>query len=142
MLIFFFYFIIEEQLIYSVVLVSSVQKSDSVTYIYIYIYIYTHTHTHTFFFKNIIFHYGLSRILNIVPCAIQQDLVFYPFSIEKLTSANPNLPLLFCNKVASTDGITHIHTHTHTHTQNIMFRRSLKRGNKLRIVVLCHESPD
>ena len=31
-------------------------------------------------------------ILNIVLCAIQQDLV-YPFYIQKLTSAKPNLPL-------------------------------------------------
>ena len=33
------------------------------------------------------------RILNIVPCALQQDLIAYPFSIQQFVSANPNLPL-------------------------------------------------
>ena len=48
--------------------------------VYIYIYI---------FFSITVYH----RILNIVLCAIQEDLVIYPFCILKLTSANPNLPL-------------------------------------------------
>ena len=33
------------------------------------------------------------RILNIVPCAIQSDLVVYPFYIYQFSSANPNLTL-------------------------------------------------
>ena len=59
-------------MIYNVVLVSGVQQSDSD------IYIYTHTHTHTYIFSVMIYH----RLLNIVPCAIQQDFGVYPFSIE------------------------------------------------------------
>ena len=38
------------------------------------------------------------RILNIIPCAIQQDLVVYPSYIKQLTSANPKSfppPILF-----------------------------------------------
>ena len=31
------------------------------------------------------------RIMNIVSCAIQQDLVFYPFSIEQFASVNTKL---------------------------------------------------
>ena len=33
-------------MIYNIVLVSAVQKSEFIIYIYIYIYIYTHTHTY------------------------------------------------------------------------------------------------
>ena len=51
---------IEVQLIYNV-LISAVQQSDSV--------IYTS-------FKNILFHMDHHKILNIVPCARQQDLDF------------------------------------------------------------------
>ena len=53
-----FFFFLRVWFIYSVVLVSGVEQSDSVIlkyiyihtyiYIYIYIYIYTHTHTHTY----------------------------------------------------------------------------------------------
>ena len=48
------YLSIEVKLIYSVLLVSGIQKNDLLLYInmyihmYSYIYIYTHTHTHTF----------------------------------------------------------------------------------------------
>ena len=49
-------------------LISAVQQSDSVIHIY----------TLFFIFFSIIVYY---RILNIVPCAIQQDLVVYPFYI-------------------------------------------------------------
>ena len=34
------------------------------------------------------------KILNIVPCAIQQDLVVYPSYIKQFASANPRLPIL------------------------------------------------
>ena len=56
------------KLIYSVVLVSDVQQSDSVICIHIY--------PHIFFlmFFSIIINY---KIMNIVPCATQWDLVFY-----------------------------------------------------------------
>ena len=43
------------------------------------------------FFSTMFYH----KILNIVLCAIHQDLVVYPFCTQKLTSANPNpAPLL------------------------------------------------
>ena len=56
---------------YNAVLISSVCKSDSVIYIYICICIYIY-----FFFRffSIVVNY---RILNIVPCTTQQDLVVY-----------------------------------------------------------------
>ena len=34
------------------------------------------------------------RILNTVPCAVQQELVVYPFCIYQFASANPKLPCL------------------------------------------------
>ena len=55
-------FFIEVQLIYNVVLISVVQKSDSVTYIYIYIY-----NLFKIFLSIMVYH----RILNIVLCAVQ-----------------------------------------------------------------------
>ena len=70
-LLFFFNFV-TEQLIYSVVLVSAIQQSDSVIYI-LSIFIYY-------------------RMLNMVPCAIQQDL-FCPFYILQFASANLRLPV-------------------------------------------------
>ena len=54
----FFFFDVE--LIYNVVLISSVHQSDSVIHIYIYIFFFI-------FFSIMVYH----RILNIVPCAIQ-----------------------------------------------------------------------
>ena len=39
------------------------------------IYVYTHTHTHSFIFFSIMVYH---RTLNIVPCAVQKDLVVYP----------------------------------------------------------------
>ena len=57
-------------------------------------YTHTHTHTHTrtlcFIFFSIMVNH---RILNIVLCAIQGDLV-YPFYVWKLGSATPSLPPL------------------------------------------------
>ena len=60
-------FLIEVQLIYNVVLIAAVQQSDSVICICMYIYIYI-----LFHILFIMIYHGL---LNIVPCAIQQDLV-------------------------------------------------------------------
>ena len=48
--------------------VTAVQKRDSVT----------HTHTHTLFFM-FFFLMAYHRILNIVLCAIEENLVVYPF---------------------------------------------------------------
>ena len=76
-----FFLKIEVQLIYNVVLITAIQQSDSVIHIY--------TVFFKIFFSIMVYH----RILNIVPCAIQQDLVVYPFYIYKLTSADSNLPL-------------------------------------------------
>ena len=59
---FYIFSFIEVYLIYNVVLVSAVQQSDSLIHIYIYIFIY---------FSIMVY----QRILNIVPCAIQWDLV-------------------------------------------------------------------
>ena len=74
----FLYFFIEVQLIYNVVLLSSVQHSDSVIvihththiYIYIHIHIYIYTHIYVYFFRlfSLIDYY---KILSRVPCAIQ-----------------------------------------------------------------------
>ena len=59
-------------------LVSGVQQSDSYIYIYIYIYIYTRTHLYIYmFFFRFVFIICYYKILNIVPCAIQLDLVVY-----------------------------------------------------------------
>ena len=41
-----------------------------------------------YIFFSIIIYY---RILDIVPCAQQQDLAVYPFYIEQFVSANPRL---------------------------------------------------
>ena len=54
---------IKVQLIYSVILISTIQQSDSVIYTYTFFFI---------FFPIMVYH----RILNIVPCAIPQDLVY------------------------------------------------------------------
>ena len=56
------FFLIEVQLIYSVVLISAVRQSASVTHIYVFI-----------FFSIMTYH----RTLNIVPCAVQSDLIVY-----------------------------------------------------------------
>ena len=64
-------FFIEVQLIYSIMLISALQQSDSV-------------------------YHG---ILNRIPCAMQQDLAVYPFHIQWLASANPKTPnpsLFYC----------------------------------------------
>ena len=70
---------------YNVVLISAMQQSDSVIYIcvcvyihmYVYVYICVYVYTHTFFFKIFLSIMAYYRILNIVPCAIQQDIVVY-----------------------------------------------------------------
>ena len=61
----FYMFLIEVSLIYNVMLISPVQQSVSVIHIYTFLFI---------FFSVTVYH----RILNIVPCALQQDLVVYP----------------------------------------------------------------
>ena len=55
-------------LTYNAVLISTVQQNDSVIYI-----LYTYTFFVTFF-SIMVYH----RILNILPSAIQKDLVVYP----------------------------------------------------------------
>ena len=52
-------------MIYNVVLISAVQQSD--------LYIYIYTHILFIFFSSMVYH----RILNIVPCAVQWELVVY-----------------------------------------------------------------
>ena len=63
-------------------------------YIYIYVYIYIYTHTHIFmlfflFFSIMVYH----RIMNIILCAIQSDLVVHPFYIEEFPSASSKFSL-------------------------------------------------
>ena len=57
-------------------LIAAVQQSDSVIYICIY-YIHTYMYILFIFISIMVYH----KILNIVLCAMQQDLVFYPFYI-------------------------------------------------------------
>ena len=75
-------------LVYNVVLISIVQQGDSVIHIYIYIYMNLYIH---FIFFLILFY---QRLLNMVSCAIQQDLVVYPSYIRQFASANPKLPVI------------------------------------------------
>ena len=44
---------------------------------------------------NILFHCGLSQVLNIVPCAVQQNLVVYLFHTKQFAyvSASPQIPV-------------------------------------------------
>ena len=65
---------------YSVVIVSGVQHSDSCMCVCVCIYIYVHVCVHIFFFRlfSII---GYYKILSVVPCAIQKVLVGYLFYI-------------------------------------------------------------
>ena len=79
-----FIYLIDIQLVYSVVLVPGVQQSDSVLHICVYIYRYI-------FFFRLLSIIGYYKILNIVPCAIQQALVVYLFYIQQCVSANPKL---------------------------------------------------
>ena len=89
----------EGQLIYKVVLIF-VQQSASAVHIYIYI----HTHSFFIFFSIMVYH----RILNIVPCAIQQDLVGYPTnkalynSLHLLTPASQSF---LCNPFLATTSL-------------------------------------
>ena len=78
-----FIFLIEVQLIYNVVLVSSVQQSDLVL---------------SFFrFFSII---GYCKVLSIIPCALHQVFVGYLLYIQQCVCVNPKLliyfPLLPC----------------------------------------------
>ena len=71
-------YFIEVYLIYNIVLISTVQQSDSVIPIHIFLFI---------FFFIMVYH----RMPNIVPCAIQWDPVVYPFCIYQFASASPKL---------------------------------------------------
>ena len=64
-----FFILIGVELMYNVVLISAVQQSDSVIHIYAFFL--------EIFFSILVYR----RILNKVPCAIQSDLVVYPFYI-------------------------------------------------------------
>ena len=70
-------YFIEVQLIYNITLISAVEQSDSVSHMYIYILFHI--------FCIMIYH----RILNIVPCAIQKDLVVYPLCIYQVALLTP-----------------------------------------------------
>ena len=75
-------------------LMSAVQQSE----LFIYVKEYIHTffvYIHTFLFFSIMVYH---MILDIVPCATQQDLIVHPsyILIELFLSANPKLLILLC----------------------------------------------
>ena len=51
---------------------------------------HTHTHTHTHSFALIILHH---KWLDVVPSAIQQDLIAYPLQRQHFASINPRFPV-------------------------------------------------
>ena len=57
-------------------------------------FIRKHTHMHTQFFHTL-FHYCLSQIMNIFPCAIHYDLVCLLYILQ-FSSANHQLPIYAC----------------------------------------------
>ena len=69
------------RLIHSVVLISDVQQSDAVIRIYTFLFILLSIKVD-------------DRMLNIVPCVIQQDLVVYPSYVLTFASTNPDLQIL------------------------------------------------
>ena len=72
-------FFIDLQLIYHIVLVSTVHQSDSLMRIYT---------LFSIFFSIIVYH----RVLTLLPCAVQEALVVYPVYTQWFASANPKLP--------------------------------------------------
>ena len=51
---------------------------------------YTYRPSFFIYFSMTVYH----RVLNIVSCALQEDLVVYPSYIQQFASANPKLPVL------------------------------------------------
>jgi len=49
---------------------------------------YIHRHS-----SQVIFHHDLSQEYDIVPCAVQQDLIAYPLHMQQFASTNPKLPV-------------------------------------------------
>ena len=77
-------------------LISDVQQSDSVIHIHEFLLIS---------FSIMIFH----RILNMVPCAIQWDLVVYHFYVHYFASSDPKFPLhLFPHPLGSHTSVLYI----------------------------------
>ena len=75
---FFSIYFMAVELIHNAVFVSTAPWSDSVI------------HTHTCFlkfFSILVYH----RMLNLVPCAVQEDLIVYPSYTRQFASANPKL---------------------------------------------------
>ena len=58
---------------------------------FIYIYVCVCIYIYILFY--IIFHYGLSQDIEYIPCAIQLDLVIYPFSIYPIPIQPSTIPL-------------------------------------------------
>ena len=80
----FIFFFIEVQLIYNVVLVSGVQQRDSDIDIDIDIDRYRYRYRYRYVI-------GYYKVLNIVPCAIQYNLIVYLFYIRQCVSLNTKL---------------------------------------------------
>ena len=93
--------------------------------VYIYTHAHPHTHTYIFFFIffSIVVYY---RILNIVPCAIQKDLVVYLFYIYQFVVYL--LYILFCIYwLVSTNPDSH----------SVPLLCSLRLGNHKSVVQVC-----
>ena len=63
-------------------------QNEGISFICVCIYKYIYI-VFFLFFPIIVYH----RTLNIVPCAMQEDLVIYPFYIQQFASANPKFPV-------------------------------------------------
>ena len=79
---FLFFKIFLLQLIYNVLSISAVQQSDPVIYIYIF---FSH-----YLFLTLSSTMAHQKCLDIVPCAIQQDLIAHPFQMQRLHLSTPN----------------------------------------------------
>ena len=86
---YFFKIFIGVELLYNVVLVSTLQQSESAIHIHI---------SPFFVFPS---HLGHHRSLSTVPCAIQQALISYLFytQYQQCMYVNPNLPIVFNYKI-------------------------------------------
>ena len=85
-----FFFLIEVQLIYSVVLVSGVQQIDSVLYVYIYTHIYMYVHIHIYILFRSFSIMVYYKVLNIVPVLYNRTLLFIYFIYSSVYILIPN----------------------------------------------------
>ena len=117
-------------MVYNIVLVFGVLQIDLI----IYIYIDTYIHIYFFVFFSITVYY---RILNIIPCVTQEDLVVYPFymSLHLLipNSQSMLLPpflLLKALMLFSEDCIIHLILPAAGKLESSRVRKRSKEGNE------------